>query len=122
MNVFSEALLRIARLVLGIREVSLFPGVHKVVMRAARIIEYQIDLPRRTAEDLAERIKRFLAKKNIPYSEGDDGIRLGEAITDGLRCFFVTADGAVGFYAAFRVSENGTGRWDGLIRELKGAL
>lgn len=122
MNVFSEALSRAARWMLGIREVPLFPGIRKVVMRAARIIEYQIDLPRRTAEELAARVKRFLARKNIPYSEEYYGICLGESVTGGSRCFFVTMDGAVEFYVSFRLSENGAGRWDGLIRELKGVL
>ncbi len=119
---FSEVFFRAARWVLGIRTVSLFPGVYKVIMRVAGIIEYQIELPYKTAEDIAELVKRFLGRKNISYDDAGDGIRMTNPKMGGCPCFFVPEDGVVSFYTKIRFYERESSRWDGFIREMKNSL
>ncbi len=119
---FSEILFRAARWILGISTETIFPGVRKVIMRVAGIIEYQIELPYKTAEDVARSVKRFLGKKNIPYDDVHGEIRLVRSRMDGCPCFFVAEDGAVSFYTATRFSGRLLSRWDGFIREMKRSL
>lgn len=119
---FYEIFFRAARWILGIRTVPLFPGVYKVVMRVAGIIAYQIELPYKTAEDIASLVKRFLGRKNIPYKESDDGIRMTNPDREGCPCFFVAEEGVVSFYTAIRLCEREPSRWDGFIREMKNSL
>ena len=119
---FSEIFFRAARWVLGISTESIFPGVRKVIMRVAGIIEYQIELPYKTAEDIARSVKRFLGKKNIPYDDVHGEIRLASSEGNGCPCFFVAEDGVVSFYAPTRFSGRLLSRWDGFIREMKKSL
>lgn len=119
---FSDAFFRAARWVLGIRTTSLFPGVYKVVMRVAGIIEYQIELPYKTAEDITELVKRFLGRKDIPYDDTGDGIRMANPNMGDYPCLLVPEDGVVSFYMKIRFCERESSRWDGFIREMKNAL
>lgn len=116
---FSETIARFARFVLGIREITLLPGVRKVIMRAAGIVEYRIEFPWRTAEDIAERVKRFLWQEDIPYSESGDMLRLESPKMGAYPCLFIPGDGVASFYTAVRFREKGSSRWDSFMREIK---
>lgn len=116
---FSETFARFARFVLGIREIALIPGVRKVILRVAGIIEYRIEFPWRTAEDIAERVKRFLEQEDISYSESGDTIRLESPKMGAHPCFCILEDGIANFYTAVRFRERGSSRWDSFMREIK---
>lgn len=117
-----EVLYRLARWALGIREISLSPGVRKIIMRVAGIIEYQIELPYKTAEDITKRVKRFLGTHDIPYDDVDQGIRMNRLSMDGCPCFLVPEDGAVYFFANMRLREKEPSQWDHFIGEMKRSL
>lgn len=122
MNTFSDMLIKGIRALLGIQEVWLLPGLHKVIMRVASLIEYKIYLPSYTASQISDLIKRFLNSQGIPYSESDGTICLEYPTLSERPRFLLGEDGYTSFFAASGWTETARNRWDGLLTKLKRAL